>query len=459
MSEAASSNPSVTAVRSHPLLSRIDKFFHITERGSSFRCEILAGLTTFSTLSYILVVNPMIMSASGMDYGALITATAVVGAVFTVMMGLWTNYPLAMAPGMGVNALLAYQVCQGMHVPWQGALGLVFYSGVLFFILSVTGLRKLIIESFPSYFKKIVSVGIGFFLAYLGLKNSGILVANPRTMIGLGNFASAGVLLPFLGIAVTVVMTYWRVPAALMLSILFVSIIGLFLPGSHPHTTLTMLPSHFFDWPGSMGKVFLQLDFGYFWAHLNLCLPIVLAILFGDLFSAMATLLAVCGLAKLTDENGDLPKLQQALTADATAAMGAALLGTNTPVIYIESAAGAEQGGRTGFVSIIVAACYLIALFFTPVIAAVPAMATGPVLVVIGIFMAQGLGELKFAELSVAATFLVTMLLMVLTSASDGLALGFIICVLMHLLTRRAKEIKPAAYVLAGLFLLHYLFP
>jgi AGZA family xanthine/uracil permease-like MFS transporter len=192
---------------------------------------------------------------------------------------------------------------------------------------------------------------------------------------------------------------------------------------------------------------------------LNLCLPIVLAILFGDLFSAMATLLAVCGLAKLTDENGDLPKLQQALTADATAAMGAALLGTNTPVIYIESAAGVEQGGRTGLVSIVVAACYIAALFFTPVIAAVPTMATGPVLVVIGIFMAQGLGELKFEELTIAATFLVTMLLMVLTSASDGLALGLITCVLMHLLTRRAKEIKPAAYALAGLFLLHYLFP
>lgn len=459
MSEAASSSPSSATVRSHPLLNALDRFFHISERGSSFRCEILAGLTTFSTLSYILVVNPMIMSASGMDYGALITATAVVGALFTVMMGLWTNYPLAMAPGMGVNALLAYQVCQGMHVPWQGALGLVFYSGVLFFILSITGIRKLIIDSFPSYFKKIVSVGIGFFLAYLGLKNSGILVPNARTMIGLGNFSSPGVLLPFLGIAVTVVMTFWRVPAALMLSILLSSVLGIFLPGSQPHTTLTTLPSHFFDWPGSIGKLFLQLDLGYFWTHLNLCLPIVLAILFGDLFSAMATLLAVCGLAKLTDENGDLPKLKQALTADATAAMGAALLGTNTPVIYIESAAGVEQGGRTGLVSMVVAACYIAALFFTPVIAAVPTMATGPVLVVIGIFMAQGLGELKFEELTIAATFLVTMLLMVLTSASDGLALGFITCVLMHLLTRRAKEIKPAAYALAGLFLLHYLFP
>ncbi len=459
MSEAASSTSSSAAVRSNRLLSSIDRFFRISERGSSFRCELLAGLTTFSTLSYILVVNPMIMSASGMDYGALITATAVVGAVFTVMMGLWTNYPLAMAPGMGVNALLAYQVCQGMHVPWQGALGLVFYSGILFFILSVTGLRKLIIDSFPAYFKKIVSVGIGFFLAYLGLKNCGLLVANPRTMIGLGSLASPGVLLPFIGIAITVVMTYRRVPAALVLSILLISVIGLFLPGSHPHTTLTMLPGRFFDWPGSMGKVFLQLDFGYFWTHLNLCLPIVLAILFGDLFSAMATLLAVCGLAKLTDENGDLPKLKQALTADATAAMGAALLGTNTPVIYIESAAGAEAGGRTGLVSIVVAICYLAALFFTPVIAAVPAIATGPVLVVIGIFMAQGLGELKFADLTVAATFLVTMLLMVLTSASDGLALGFIVCVLIHLLTGRAKEIKPAAYALSGLFLLHYLFP
>src|ERR1700758_3308977 len=217
MSEVASSTSSAGTVRSNRLLSSVDRFFRISERGSSFRCELLAGLTTFSTLSYILVVNPMIMSASGMDYGALITATAVVGAVFTVMMGLWTNYPLAMAPGMGVNAYLAVQVCQGMHIPWQAALGMVFYSGILFMIVSVTGIRRKILESFPDNFKKTVGAGIGFFIAFLGLKNARIIVPNPHSIVALGQFSSPIVLLGFAGILLAIVLVYRRVPGALVI--------------------------------------------------------------------------------------------------------------------------------------------------------------------------------------------------------------------------------------------------
>jgi AGZA family xanthine/uracil permease-like MFS transporter len=437
----------------------LDRLFHFTSRGSNVHTEVLAGLTTFSTLSYILVVNPMIMAQSGMDHGALITATAVVGAVFTILMGLWTNYPLAMAPAMGVNAMIAIQICQQMHIPWQAAIGMVFYSGVLFFIISVTGLRKIIIESFPEAYKKIIAAGIGFFIAFLGLRNGGLLVASPSALVGMGDFTQPLCLMAFFGIIFTVVAIHWRVPGALILSILIITVIGLFVPGERPHSTITPWPARIFDYPNSMSAVFFQLDFVYFWKHLNVCIPIILAILFGDLFSAVATLLAVGRLANLNDAHGNLPKLGKALMADSTAAMGAAILGTNTPVIYIESAAGVEQGGRTGLVSLVVAAAYLLALFLTPLIAIVPPVATTPALVVIGIFTAQGLADVDLRNLVIAATTVVTILIMALGSSANGVAIGFIVCVLMTILIGQGRTLKPAAYVLLAIFMLHYIVP
>jgi AGZA family xanthine/uracil permease-like MFS transporter len=449
----------VTGASVHPVVAALDRFFHFSERGSNLRTEILAGLATFSTLSYILVVNPMILSQSGMDFGALITATAVVGAVFTVMMGLWTNYPLAMAPAMGINALIAVQVCQMMHIPWQAALGLVFYSGVLFFLISVTGIRQTIIEAFPQSYKITVSAGIGFFIAFLGFRNGTLIVANPATISGLGNFNEPLTLLAFFGIIGTVVLVFRRVPGALVLSILGLTVLGLFLPGAAPHTAITQTPARFFDWPNSMGKVFLHLDLGYFWMHPKQCFPIILAILFGDLFSAMGTLLAVGRLGGFMDAQGDMPKLKQALTADATSAMGAAFLGTNTPIIYLESAAGVEQGGRTGLVSLVVAACYLLALFLTPVIGIIPPVATAPALIIIGALMMQGMMDLDLRDLPVCATALVTIFLMTLGSSSDGIVLGFVTCVILNTLTGQRKKIKPVAYVLTVVFLLYYIVP
>ena len=436
----------------------LNRFFHFSERGSNLRTEILAGLTTFSTYSYILVVNPLIMKASGMDFGALITATAVVAAIFTVIMGLWTNYPLGMAPGMGGNAYIAVQVCQGMHIPWQAAIGLVFYSGVLFFLMSVTGVREKIIRSFPDGFKKIIAVGIGFFVAFIGLKNAGIIVANAHTMVALGNLATPSVMLPSLGLIMTVVLIYWRVPAALILSILILSVIGLVVPGVLPHTTVTHLPARLIDFPNSMAPVFLQLDLGYFWHHLAQSIPIVLALLFTDIFSALGVLLAVGTRAKLNNEHGDLPKLKQALAADATASMGGALLGTNMPIIYLESAAGVEQGGRTGLVSIVIAICFLLALFLTPIIAAIPSVATAPVLIMIGIFMIQEVAALDMRDLTIAATTLVTILLMILASAGDAIAIGFVTWVLIELFIGKGRTVKPFAYFLAALFVAHYVF-
>jgi AGZA family xanthine/uracil permease-like MFS transporter len=434
----------------------LDRYFQYSSRGSTFWTEILAGLTTFSTLSYVLVVNPLILSEAGMDRGALITVTAVISALFTLIMALRTNYPLAMAPGMGVNAYIAVQVCKGMHIPWQAALGLVFYSGLLFLIVSLTGIRRKILDSFPDNFKKTVGTGIGFFIAFLGLKNAHIIVANPGSLVSLGQFTSPVVLLGFGGILLAVALVYQRVPGALVISILVLTVLGLFLPGSTPNSHLTRLPSSVLSLPNSMSPVFFRLDLTYLWQHPAQCIPIVLALLFSDLFSAMAVLLAIGSAARLNDEHGNLPKLKEALSADAAAASVGALFGTTTTIIYIESAAGVEQGGRTGLTSVSTAICFLAALFLTPLIAIIPSVATTPALVMVGIFMMQGFNELDFKDGVIAATATVTILLMVLASASDGLALGFITNIVVLGLVGRYREIKPVAYLLVVLFLVHY---
>jgi AGZA family xanthine/uracil permease-like MFS transporter len=438
-------------------VSVFDRIFRYHDRGSTFWTEVLGGLATFSTLSYVLVVHPLILSEAGMDRGALISVTALAAALFTVIMGLRTNYPLAMAPGMGVNAYVAVQVCEGMHIPWQAALGMVFYSGLLFLVVSVTGIRHKLIESFPASFKKTVGAGIGLFIAFIGLKNAGIIVANPHSIAALGNFGSARVLLGFAGILVTIVMVNRGVRGALILSIVLITAAGMFLPGIAPGTRLTPMPHQVFDWPHSIAPLFFKLDLAYPLRHVGQSIPIVLALLFADLFSAMATLMAIGARAHLNDENGNLPKLREALSADAAAASGGALLGTTTTVIYLESAAGVEQGARTGLASIVVALCFLAALFLNPLIAIVPSVATTPALVMIGIFMMESFADLDLRDGVVAATALVTVMLTLLASASDGLALGFITNIVLLAALGRARQVKPVAYILAGILLLHYI--
>jgi adenine/guanine/hypoxanthine permease len=454
---SSSIEPAPQVTRQNAAVRALDRIFAFSSRGSNLQTEILAGLTTFSTLSYVLVVHPLILSQAGMDRGALITVTALVSVIFTVVMGLRTNYPLAMAPGMGVNAYIAVQVCQGMHIPWQAALGMVFYSGVLFMIVSVTGIRRKILESFPDNFKKTVGAGIGFFIAFLGFKNARIIVPNPHSIVALGQFSSPIVLLGFAGILLAIVLVYRRVPGALVISILALTAVGFFLPGTNPGSRITELPHSILSLPNSIAPVFFKLDFRYFWQHPAQCLPIVLALLFSDLFSAMAVLLAIGAAAHLNDEHGNLPKLKEALSADAAAASVGALLGTTTTIIYVESAAGVEQGGRTGLTSISTAVCFLAALFLSPLIAIIPSVATTPALVMVGIFMMQSFNELDLRDVVIASTALVTILLTVLASASDGLALGFITNILVLALVGKHRHIKPVAYVLVVLFLIHYI--
>lgn len=449
--------PALPATDRSRVVRALDRIFGFSARGSSVPTELLAGVTTFGTLSYILVVNPLILADAGMNRGALITVTALVAALFTLVVGLRTNYPLAMAPGMGVNAYVAIQVCQGMHIAWPAALGMVFYSGLLFLLLTISGIRRRLIDAFPDSFKTIIGAAIGCFIAFLALRNAHIIVAAPATFVTLGSFGSPTVLLGFGGFLLTAALVHRRIPGALVISIMALTAAGLFLPGPLPGSRITQFPHTVLSLPNSIGPVFLKLDLLYPLQHPFRCLPIVLAILFSDLFGAMATLIAVGAAAGLVDEHGNLPKLRQALSADASASSIGALLGSTTPIIYLESAAGVEQGGRTGLASVATSACFIAALFLTPIIAIMPAVATSPALLMIAILMMQRLGELDFTDIVVAASALVTILLMVLASASDGLALGFITNIVLLALVGRHREIRPVAWFLVALFVVHYI--
>jgi AGZA family xanthine/uracil permease-like MFS transporter len=435
----------------------MDGRFHFSSRGSTFKTEMIAGLTTFSTMSYVLVVHPLVLSQAGMDRGALITSTAIISAIFCVAMGLWTNYPLAMAPGMGANVFIAIQVCQTMHVPWQAALGLVFYAGVLFLLVSITGLRQSIMNAFPATFKKTISAGIGLFLAFVGLKNAGILVSSSRSLVGLGHLSSPPVLLSLIGIVVVFALVARKVPGALIWAILLVTVVGLFVPGGAGQAHITEWPYRLISQPSSMSPIAFKLDLTWFWTHLSQGIPIVLALLFMDLFSAMAVLFAIGQRANLCDAEGNLPKLRQALEADSLAACSSAALGSTMAIIYLESAAGVEQGGRTGLVSLSTAACFLLALVFTPIILIIPPIATTPALVAIGAFMLQGLSDLDLRDPLVTSTVLITSLMMALTTISDGLAIGFLINLTVLALMGKGRTIKPMAWTLAAIFLVHYL--
>jgi adenine/guanine/hypoxanthine permease len=437
-------------------VSRAARFFRLAENGSSFRTEVLAGLTTFATMSYVLAVHPRIMAATGMDFRALITVTALAAAVFSVLMGLMTNYPFALAPGMGVNAFFAFQICLGLKVPWQAALGLVFYSGVLFLILSISGIRQKLIEAFPDPLKKAITAGIGLFIAFIGLKNAGIIVANPAPLlVGLGDLHAPTVVLAFAGLILSCLLIARRFRGAMIISILVVTVLGAFWRQADG-SLVTQWPHSVFGIPASIGPVFLKLDFLWLWHHWQTGVPVVLAILFADLFSSMAAFLAIGARAGLLDSNGSLPRLREALAADALAGTGGALLGTSTMIVYIESAAGVEEGGRTGLTSLVVAVCFVVALFFSPLIAAVPSAATAPALIIIGVFMMSELGKIDFSELTLAAPVAVTVLLMLLATIQDGMAIGLLFYVLLCLVTGNARKLTPVSLILAAIFLLRY---
>jgi AGZA family xanthine/uracil permease-like MFS transporter len=419
---------------------------------------LAAGLTTFAAMAYILAVNPDILATTGMDKGALITVTAISAAAATVLMALLTNYPLALAPGMGINAFFAFTIVGSFHVPWQEALGMVFVNGLIFLLLSVTGVREKIVAAIPTGLKIAITCGIGLFIAFIGLKNGGIIVADPATFVGHGNFASPPVALCFAGIILTAVLVARRIPGAIVLGIAIVTVAGLFVPAAGG-THVTVAPAAFFSLPHSPMPLLGKLRFGFLrdWPSIHRAMPIILTLLLVDMFDNIGTLIGVTKRAGFLRPDGSLPLAGRALVADSVATIFSSILGTSTVTSYIESAAGVEAGGRTGLTSLTTAALMLVALFLTPLILMVPAVATAPALVIVGIFMMQSVREIPFEDFNEAAPAVLTIMAIPLCfSIASGIGLGLISAALIAIGRGRAKTFPVVGYAIAAVFFLEF---
>lgn len=421
----------------------LERLFHLKAHQTTVRTEILAGITTFLTMAYVLFVNPSILAKTGMDQGAVFVATCLAGALGSLIMGLVANYPIALAPGMGLNAFFTYTVVMTMGYTWQVALGAVFLSGFLFFALSVLRIREWIIHSIPLPLRAAISAGIGLFLALIALKNVGIVVDHPATLLALGDLARPGPLLAGLGFVLIVALVHHRVTGAVMLGILAVTGLSLALGLTELHGVVSL--------PPSLAPTLLQLDIA---GALDIGLiSVIFAFLFVDLFDTSGTLIGVAQKAGLVGPDGKLPRLGRALLADSTATMAGAALGTSTTTSFIESAAGISAGGRTGLTACVVAALFLLSLFFSPLAATVPDYATAPALFFVAVLMTGGLAQIAWDDLSEAAPVVVAALAMPLTfSVANGIALGFISWTAIKLCCGRRHEVNSAMWVLSTLF-------
>ncbi|SFW20102.1 putative MFS transporter, AGZA family, xanthine/uracil permease [Pseudomonas sp. NFACC19-2] len=422
----------------------LERLFQLKAHNTTVRTEVLAGITTFLTMAYILFVNPEMLAKTGMDHGAVFVATCLAGAIGSLIMGLLANYPIALAPGMGLNAFFTYTVVMTMGYSWQTALGAVFLSGAIFFLLSIFKIREWIINSIPLALRAGIAAGIGLFLAIIALKNAGIVVDHPATLVGLGDMSKGGALLACLGFFVIAALAYRRVTGAVMIGILLVTGLSIVLGLSELQGVVSM--------PPSLMPTLLQLDIT---GALDIGLiSVIFAFLFVDLFDTSGTLVGVAQKADLLDKDGKMPRLGRALLADSTATMAGAALGTSTTTSYIESAAGISAGGRTGLTACVVAALFLLALFFAPLAGAVPAYATAPALLFVAVLMMSSLAQIDWDDLTVAAPVVVAALAMPLTfSIANGIAFGFIAWTAVKVLAGRWRELNPAMWVLSALFI------
>tara|TARA_R110000868_G_scaffold59990_2_gene183992 strand:+ start:292 stop:1620 length:1329 start_codon:yes stop_codon:yes gene_type:complete len=438
------------------MLNIFERFFKLSEKGSNLKTELVAGLTTFAAMSYVLVVNPGILSAGGMPVEGLITVTALAACIGTLLMALMTNYPIAMAPGMGLNAFFAFTICLTREIPWEAALGIVFWNGVLFLMLSLSGVRTKIAEAIPAALKIGVQCGIGLFIAFIGLKNAGIVVANPATFVTIGDLSQPAPLLALAGILLTIVLVIKKVTGAILISVLVLTLIGAFIPVGDGY--LTQHTDSFIGMPDSISTTFMVMDIMYPIEHLAQTWDLIFALLFVNMFDTIGTLIGVSRRANLLDKEGKLPKLGPAMNADAAASVIGAAIGTSPVTSYVESAAGVSAGGRTGLTSVVVALCFLLALFFTPLMKVIPLMATTPALIMVGILMMDSFRQLDFDDVTALATASIALLAMPLTfSISEGIALGFITYVGIMLGTGRYKQVTTITYIMAAVFVLRYL--
>ena len=426
----------------------LEKLFNLSAQGVSVRSELIAGATTFLTMSYIVVVNPDILSAAGMDKGALFVATCVAAALACLVMGLAANYPIALAPGMGLNAFLAYGIVGASGVPWQTALGVIFISGVLFLILSILPVRQWIINSVPQSIKMAISAGIGLFIGVIALEITGISVqGDPQPLVTMGDITTIEFGLVMLGFVAIIALDRRAVPGAIFLGIVGTTV-GAHLCGVAGDAALELAVP-------SLAPTFFQLDI---LGALQLSLlPAIMAFLFADLFDTAGTLIGVSHRAGLLDERGRLPRLGRALTADSSATVVGAFLGTSTVTSYIESAAGVRAGGRTGLTAVTVGVLFLAALVLAPVIGLVPRFATAPALLFVAVIMMRGLAEIDWSDVTEYAPAVLTAVIMPFTfSIVHGIAFGFVAYAAAKVLAGRAGEVQPAVYVLAVLFAVFY---
>ncbi|MFT6991041.1 MAG: AGZA family xanthine/uracil permease-like MFS transporter [Paraglaciecola sp.] len=433
----------------------LEHFFKLKEKGTNLKTEFIAGLTTFAAMSYVLVVNPSILGAGGMPIEGLITVTAIAACLGTLLMAFMTNYPIAMAPGMGLNAFFAFTICLTREIPWDAALGIVFWNGILFLLLSLTGVRTKIAEAIPAALKIGVQCGIGLFIAFIGLKNAGLVVDNPATFVSIGDLSEPATLLALAGIILTIVLVIRKVTGAILISVIILSLVGAFIPVGDGY--LTQHTNQFIGLPDSISSTFFAMDIMYPIEYFAETWDLIFALLFVNMFDTIGTLIGVSRRANLLDKDGKLPKMGKAMTADAVASVMGAAVGTSPVTSYVESAAGVSAGGRTGLTSVFVALCFMLALFLTPLMKVIPLMATTPALIMVGILMMDSFRQLDFDDLTSLATATVALLAMPLTfSISEGIALGFITYVGIMLGTGRYKQVTLITYIMAAVFVMRY---
>lgn len=426
----------------------LEKFFRLKENKTSVRTEILAGITTFMTMAYILAVNPAILGDAHMDKGAVFTATALSAAVATLVMALVARLPFALAPGMGLNAFFAYSVVLTMGYSWQFALTAVFLEGIVFLLLTAFNIREMIIKAIPENIRYSISVGIGLFIAFIGMKNSGIIVDSSATFVTLGYVNQPTVLLALLGVVITGALLKFRIRGALLIGVLIVTVLG--IPFG-----VTLLPEglKFVQTPPSLSPIFFQFEFENIFTMDMLV--VLFTFLFVDMFDTVGTLIGVATKADMIDEKGNIPRVKQALFADAVGTFFGAILGTSTVTTYVESASGVAEGGRSGLTALTVAILFGLSLVFAPVFLMIPSAALSPVLIIVGLFMLSPVKKLNLDDFTEAIPAFLTIILMPLTySIANGIIFGLLSYVILKMITGKFKDLSLLMYILAILFVI-----
>ena len=428
----------------------LTKLFGFDPKQTTVKTEVLAGITTFLTMSYILAVNPMMFSAlEGMPIGAAFTATALAAIVGSMAMAFWGKLPFGLAPGMGLNAFFVYTVCLGMGYSWQFALTAVFIEGLIFIVLTATNIREAIVNAIPVNLKYAVGGGIGLFIAFIGLQNGGVIVNDEATLVTLGDVTSGTALLSLIGLLITGLLYALHIRGAMLIGILITTFIGIPMGITEFKGIISA--------PESVAPIFCQFE----WEHIFSLdmLVVVFTFLFIDMFDTIGTLIGVCTKAKLIDSNGRIPRIKEAFMADAIATTVGAALGTSTTTTYVESASGVSQGGRSGLTAFVVAACFAVALLFSPLFLSIPSAATAPVLVIVGLLMLEPIHKIDFDDyLESIPSFICIITMPLAYSISDGIILGMISYVILNLIAGKFEKITPTMYILAFLFVLKYIF-